>query len=276
MQTRHTKVALLWPCFRTWRRVTESLRLVGYSRRYRLGKTRHASCLAGWYSSFAGWIQSQGRAKTQAGCLVIPWCSRVQLFESFDCRFPSSRSAPGNGNMIFDDWQDAKHFPGAISILKDPESVQQVLNPCDANTAKRPWEYNLLTMRRPGHGWWSQWWCVAWCRSHISLDRKLRFSVPFELENDHGFVDLVVEKAATAFSAPSFCFEVTHAGIILDARLTWEDLGFPKQVQLVRIPTSLEWTEDLFEAVDWARNLWGAMWIRGQCHVIVSHNILEF
>lgn len=59
-----------------------------------------------------------------------------------------------------------------------------------------------------------------------------------------------MEKAATAFSAPSFCFEVTHAGIILDARLTWEDLGFPKQVQLVRIPTSLEWTEDLFEAVD--------------------------
>ena len=45
----------------------------------------------------------------------------------------------------------------------------------------------------------------------------LRFSVPFELENDHGFVDLVVEKAATAFSAPYFGFEVMHAGVILDA-----------------------------------------------------------
>ena len=58
--------------------------------------------------------------------------------------------------MIFDDWQDAEHFPGAISILKDPESVQQVLNPCDANTAKRPWESNLLTMRRR----WSRLACV--------------------------------------------------------------------------------------------------------------------
>ena len=149
------------------------------------------------------------------------------------------------------------------NILKDPDSVRQVLNPCDINIAKRPWEFNLLTMRRR----WSSLACVnveqdmgddlnggAWhdveVTSALSGNTILRFSVPFDLENDHSFVDLVLEKAAASFSAPYFCFDVMHAGILLDARLTWEDLGFPKQVQLVCRPKSLEWTEDLFEAVE--------------------------
>ena len=144
-------------------------------------------------------------------------------------------------------------------IQQDPQSLRSLPNPCNPTLSKSVWEKAVFEQRKAWRSTKDQdmgddlnggAWHDVEVTSALTGNTMLRFSVPFELENDHGFVDLVVERAATAFSAPYFCFEVMHAGVILDATLTWEDLGFPKQVQLVRRPTSLEWTEDLFEAVE--------------------------
>ena len=86
--------------------------------------------------------------------------------------------------------------------------------------------------------------------SAMSGETLLSFHVPFELEDDFSFLDLVREHAATAFSAPYFCFDVLQCGSLVDDVQTWEDLGRPSLVQLVIKPKALTWTEELFGAIE--------------------------
>lgn len=86
--------------------------------------------------------------------------------------------------------------------------------------------------------------------SALTGDGLLRFYVPFELEDDHSFLDLVREEAVAAFSAPYWCFDVLHNGALLDDHSTWADLGYPSQVHLVSKPKVSDWTEDLFDAIE--------------------------
>ena len=77
----------------------------------------------------------------------------------------------------------------------------------------------------------------------------MRFHVPFELEEDHSFLDLVRAEAIAVFSAPYFCFDVLRGhGLLGDE--SWADLGYPDLVHLVVKPTVLDWTENLFDAIE--------------------------
>ena len=155
------------------------------------------------------------------------------------------------------------------NILKDPESVHQVLNPCDTNIAKRPWEFNLLTMRRR----WSSLACVEVDQgmgddlngadvlggsifgsevrifSAVTGEQILTCHIPAGWEDDCSFVDVVRTTASEFWGTPLFAIAVLDQQGLLPDEATWQDLGHPSKVQVVKKPTTLEHTEEIFEAV---------------------------
>lgn len=156
-----------------------------------------------------------------------------------------------------------------VSILKEPESVSQFLNPCDSAISKREWEFNLLTVRQrlsslagadkddfadiSGGGEAFRAGALppdVTAVSPLTGELLLAFSVPFELEDDHEFVDLVRQRAVEQFELPYFAFEVLIDGEIAREEDTWVELGRPPVVQLVKKPKVSEWTDDLFQAVE--------------------------
>ena len=76
------------------------------------------------------------------------------------------------------------------------------------------------------------------------------FPVSCELAEAHSFLDLVRVQAAAVFSAPYFCFDVLRGDSLLDDQHTWADLGYPNLVHLVVKPKVLDWTENLFDAIE--------------------------
>ena len=75
------------------------------------------------------------------------------------------------------------------------------------------------------------------------------FTIPCEFE-EHSFVDQVRVQAAAIFSAPYFCFDVLHGDSLLDDGYTCADLGYPSVVYMVVKPKVVDWTENLFDAIE--------------------------
>ena len=134
-------------------------------------------------------------------------------------------------------------------IRKRPESLSALPNPCDSTITKRVWESAIYQQRKS--------WCsdgadaVGGAQLDIcsAVTGEVLVAVPMTL--DEALVPCVRKAVAAISSTPYFAIDVIlNYEILVDELHSWDDCHCPDQVSVVKRPRTLEWTQDLFEAID--------------------------
>ena len=86
--------------------------------------------------------------------------------------------------------------------------------------------------------------------SALTGECVLSCSIPDWLEDDEIFLHLARTSAVEAFGLPYFALHFLLSDQLIEEEATWQDLGCPSIVTMVKKPKALDWADDLFDAIE--------------------------
>ena len=86
--------------------------------------------------------------------------------------------------------------------------------------------------------------------SALTGDCVLSCSIPYGLEDEESFLHLARTSAVEAFGLPYFAIDFLLSDQLIEEEATWQDLGCPSRVTMVKKPKVLDWADDLFHAIE--------------------------
>ena len=171
-----------------------------------------------------------------------------------------------------------------VDLIQQNPSSLILPNPCDPCIAKREWERAAWNQRQAFQQdrnaeqvEWEQQQASPQSRDALGgsivevvsvLTGEHICSCDFEQNGDRSLADVVRNVASGVCQLPFFAIDVfcrdreesaAASPALLQEDLTWLDMGRPAEVQILKKHRVLEWTEDIFTAVD-MRNADAVRW----------------